>query len=375
MRVVIVGAGIGGLSAAIALENVGHDVVIVDRDQEAAAAGLGIAVGPNAFAALEKLGVADAVRQRGNTAGGRRIYTSRGRRLSEGPWRGGVVRRADLHEVLTQRLGVPIRSGHDCVSVEQDGRRALARFSDGTEEAGDVLIAADGLRSTIRAQLFNDGDPQYRGSTSFRGIAEITHPMIADHIIETWGRGCRIGLQNLGGGWTYWFTAWNTPKGTLVPPADRKRELLARFRGWHDPIEAVLAATEDDRILQTDLTDRDPLPHWTVGRITLLGDAAHPMTPDLGQGGAQAIEDGVTLGQVLTLDAVPEDALRTYEQRRMPIAYDIHQRARRHYRVAQLENPFACEIRDLTVRVLPSPVARLIGVRRPQFVETGPQGT
>jgi FAD-dependent urate hydroxylase len=93
------------------------------------------------------------------------------------------------------------------------------RFDDGSEEAGDVVVAADGLRSTLRRQLFADGEPIYRGSTSFRGVAEITHPLIENHIIESWGRGRRIGLQNLGRGWTYWFTAWNTRPGSFVPLA------------------------------------------------------------------------------------------------------------------------------------------------------------
>ena len=149
--------------------------------------------------------------------------------------------------------------------------------------------------------------------------------------------------------------------------------LLDRYRGWHEPITAVLEATDVDYILQTDLTDRDPLPHWVVGRVALLGDAAHPMTPDLGQGGAQAIEDGVVLGDVLGPHADPIAALREYELRRMPIAYDILRRARRHYRLAQIENPLLCALRNQTVRILPSAVARLIGVRRPQWVETGPQ--
>src|SRR5262249_22803668 len=143
----------------------------------------------------------------------------------------------------------------------------------------------------------------------------------------------------------------------------------------HEPITAVLEATGVEHILQTDLSDRDPLPHWVVRRIALLGDAAHPMTPDLGQGGAQAIEDGVVLGELLRPDADPIGALREYESRRMPIAYDILRRARRHYRIAQLENPLLCAVRNQAVQILPSAVARLIGVRRPQWVEAGPPAT
>jgi 2-polyprenyl-6-methoxyphenol hydroxylase-like FAD-dependent oxidoreductase len=375
MRVVVVGAGMGGLGGAIALEQQGNEVVVVERTEAAATGGVGIAVGPNALAALGRLGAAEDVLERGNTAGGRRVYDWTGRKLSEGPWKGGVVRRADLHAVLVGRLRAEVQYGRTVVGVRQSERGAAVLFKDGSEEAGDVVVAADGLRSTLRRQLFADGDPIYRGSTSFRGIAQTTHPLIEDHIIESWGRGRRVGLQNLGRGWTYWFTAWNAPQGSFVAAEEGKRMLLDRYDGWHEPITAVLEATEVENILQTDLMDRDPLPNWVVGRVALLGDAAHPMTPDLGQGGAQAIEDGIALGDVLRPDADPMAALREYERRRMPIAYDILRRARRHYRLAQLENPLACAVRNETVRHLPSALARLIGVRRPQWVETGPTTT
>jgi 2-polyprenyl-6-methoxyphenol hydroxylase-like FAD-dependent oxidoreductase len=375
MRIVVVGAGMGGLGAAIALERQGNDVVVVERSETAATGGVGIAVGPNALAALGRLGAAEEVLERGNTAGGRRVYDWTGRKLSEGPWKGGVVRRADLHAALVGRLRAEVQYGRTCVGVRQDERGATVQLDDGSGEAADVVVGADGLRSTLRGQLFADGDPIYRGSTSFRGIAQITHPLIKDHIIESWGRGRRVGLQNLGQGWTYWFTAWNAPPGTFVPAEEGKRMLLERYDGWHEPIPAVLAATDAENILQTDLMDRDPLPRWVVGRVALLGDAAHPMTPDLGQGGAQAIEDGIALGDVLRPDADPAAALREYERLRMPIAYDIMRRARRHYRIAQLENPLACAVRNQTVRHLPSAIARLVGVRRPQWVETGPPTT
>jgi 2-polyprenyl-6-methoxyphenol hydroxylase-like FAD-dependent oxidoreductase len=357
------------------VEQQGNEVVVVERSEAAATGGVGIAVGPNALAALGRLGAAEEVLERGNTAGGRRVYDWTGRKLSEGPWKGGVVRRADLHAALAGRLRTEVQYGRTCVGVRQNERGATVRFEDGSEETGDVVVAADGLRSTLRRQLFEDGDPIYRGSTSFRGVAQVTHPLIEDHIIESWGRGRRVGLQNLGRGWTYWFTAWNAPQGSFVPAAEGKRMLLARYDGWHEPIAAVLEATDLESILQTDLMDRDPLPHWVVGRVALLGDAAHPMTPDLGQGGAQAIEDGIALGDVLRPDADPVTALRAYERRRLPIAYDIMRRARRHYRLAQLENPLACAVRNETVRHLPSALARLIGVRRPQWVETGPTTT
>ncbi len=370
MRLLVIGAGIGGLAASVALEQADHEVVLVERAQPGEPAGLGIAMGPNALAALGRLGAADHVRETGNTAAGRRIFTRSGRQLSEGPWQGGVIRRADLHDALRLRLCVAVQYGRRCVAVEQDGSGVVTRFEDGSSELTDAVIAADGLRSTVRAQLFRDGEPIYRGSTSFRGIARYTHPLIADHITETWGHGSRIGLQNLGEGWTYWFAALNAPPGTQMAPAEARTMLLETFLNWHDPIEDVLRATEEERLLQTDLCDRDPLPRWSTGRVALLGDAAHPMTPDLGQGGAQAIEDAVALGQVMDGATDLVSALRRYEERRMPVAYDVLRRARRHYRIAQLSNPVLCGVRDRTVGHLPAAAARRLGLRRPAWIET-----
>lgn len=372
MKALVVGAGIGGLATAAALERAGWDVALFERSEPSKKAGAGIAMGPNALAALRRLGAANYVREKGNTAAGRVILTKKGRKLSDGPWHGGIVRRADLHEALRRQLRKEVQHGRRCTTVEQDADGVTAGFGDGSEERGDVLVAAEGLRSRLRAELFGDGDPIYRGSSSFRGIVRFEHPLIADRIIETWGRGQRVGLQNLGGGWTYWFTARNAPEGLFVSAREGKRLLQEWYRGWHEPIEDVLSATDEAEIFQTDLYDRDPLARWTVGRVTLLGDAAHPMTPDLGQGGAQAIEDAIALGECLRGATDPVEALRAYEQRRLPIAYDVMLRARRHYRLAQLQNPGACFVRDMTVRLLPATMQRLLGVRRPSWVETWP---
>lgn len=373
MKAVIVGAGIGGLATAVALEQAGVDVTVLERSEQVKP-GAGIAMGPNALAALEGLGAAEHVLATGNTAGGRLVLTRAGTKLTDGPWRGGIVRRTDLHDALRARLRTDVRHGARVTGVDQDAAGATVRIEGGGEEPADVVLAADGLRSSVRAQLFGDDPLIYRGSTSFRGVVRFEHPLTADRIVETWGRGQRIGLQNLGRGWTYWFTARNAPEGSFVPAADAKPMLVEQYRGWHEPIEEVLAATEESEILQTDLYDRDPLPGWVAGRVALLGDAAHPMTPDLGQGGAQAIEDAIALGDCLRGAGDVVAALREYERRRMPVAYDVLRRARRHYRLAQLENPVACGLRDTTVRRLPGAVQRVIGVRRPHWVETGEPG-
>lgn len=374
MRVVVIGAGIGGLAAAAALEAVGVEVVVLERADENQKAGAGIALGPNALAALEQLGAVEHVLAHGNTASGRIILTRRGDVLSDGPWKGGIVRRADLHEALLQQLRAPVRFGRRCTGFEQDSAGVRVQLADGGEEHGDVLVGADGLRSQIRARLYGAADPIYRGATSWRGIVRFEHEIVADRIIESWGHGRRVGLQNLGHGWMYWFAARNAREGSEHAPAERKRNLLESFRGWHEPVEEVLAATDATEILQTDLYDRDPLPHWSTGRVTVLGDAAHPMTPDLGQGGAQAIEDGLALAECFGADADVPSALRAYEEHRLAFAYGVMRRARRHYRISQLENPAACWLRDTAVKRLPAAAQLAFGVRRPSWAGGGTRG-
>lgn len=367
MRALVIGAGIGGLAAAVALEAVGVEVAVFEQAGETHKAGAGIALGPNALAALERLGAVEHVLAHGNTASGRTILTQQGDVLSDGPWRGGIVRRADLHGALLQRLRAPVGFGRRCTGFEQDSAGVCVQLADGGEEQGDVLLGADGLRSQIRARLFGAADPIYRGATSWRGIVKFQHEIVADRIIESWGRGRRVGLQNLGDGWMYWFAARNAQEGLVHPPAERKRNLLESFHGWHEPVDEVLAATDATEILHTDLYDRDPLPHWSSGRVTLLGDAAHPMTPDLGQGGAQAIEDGLALAACLGNARDVPTALRTYEEHRLALAYGVMRRARRHYRISQLESPGACWLRDTAVKRLPAAAQLALGVRRPSW--------
>ncbi|HKP17013.1 MAG TPA: FAD-dependent monooxygenase [Gaiellaceae bacterium] len=367
MKTIVVGAGIGGLAVAAGLVEAGVETVVVERAQPSDRAGAGIALGPNALAALEHLGALERVLAYGNTSAGRMILDRRGRKLTEGPWHGAVVRRTDLYAALVQRLGTDIRYGTRCVGFDESDEGVEAQLDEGPPERGDLLVGADGLRSFVRSRLFGDGDPVYRGATSWRGIAEFAHPLMAERIAESWGCGLRIGLQNLGRGWTYWFVARNAPAGTRLLGAEAKDQLLEWFRGWHEPVEAVLAATDPAEILQTDLYDRDPLPRWSTGRVTLLGDAAHPMTPDLGQGASQAIEDAVALAECARAATSVSDLLRAYEERRREAAYGVMRRARRHFRISHLPSPTACRVRNATVKRLPSVIQLALGVRRPAW--------
>ena len=178
-------------------------------------------------------------------------------------------------------------------------------------------------------------------------------PVLDGSGFESWGRGRRFGLAKLGRGRTYWYATKNAPEGEEDEPVGRKGELLARFGRWHKPIPTVIRATEESRILRNDVCDREPIKRWGKGRVTLLGDAAHPMTPDLGQGACQAIEDAAVLAGCLKEEGETEAALRFYEALRVDRTAYIARQSRRLARIGQLENPLLCWLRGAVLKAIP----------------------
>jgi 2-polyprenyl-6-methoxyphenol hydroxylase-like FAD-dependent oxidoreductase len=172
---------------------------------------------------------------------------------------------------------------------------------------------------------------------------------------ESWGRGERFGIVNIGSGEIYWFAVANAEAGGT--DADVREELLARFGGWHEPVAAIVRATPAARILRTDISDRDPIDCWHRGPVVLLGDAAHPMTPNLGQGAGQAIEDAVVLDQCLSAGPTIDAAVRRYEVRRVSRANRLVLASRRFGAIAQWQNPAAVWLRDTGMRLTPASVA------------------
>ncbi len=366
MKAIVVGGGVGGLTAAGMLRRAGIEVVVLERARELRAAGAGIALWANATRVLRRLDVYEAIRHAGAEIGGE-VRKWRGERLfsfsAEDLRRrfGGAnlaVYRADLQAALLAVLpDGAVRLGAELTGFEQHGGGVTAYLANGGIETGDLLVGADGLRSAVRARVLGDGPPRYAGFTAWRGISEDGGGLMPEGIgLNLWGRGAEFGLANIGGGRAYWYATENAPEGAPEDLAGRKKEVLRRLALAYEPAREAVESTEEADILRTDLYDREPARRWGAGRVTLLGDAAHPMTPSLGQGACQAIEDAAVLADTLA-GAAPGDpatALRSYERRRVRRAGSIVRHSRRMGRVMQAENPLLHALRDGMARKMPS---------------------
>lgn len=281
---------------------------------------------------------------------------------------GGVVcvimHRAELQSTLLTALGRDaVNLNALCVGVKQDADGVEAQFADGRRVRGDLLIGADGLHSVIRAALHGSQPPRYSGYTAWRAVVPFDTSRLKAS--ESWGHGTRFGIVPMSRNRVYWFATENTAEGGRN--ANEKAAVMELFGHWHDPIPSLIDVTPEQDVLRNDIYDRPVRRSWGAGRITLLGDAAHPMTPNLGQGACQALEDAVVLSRCLATLSDVAAALRSYEQQRIPRANELVNRSRQVGAIGQLESRVAVRLREaffsrLSPRLQVHQLTRIIGV-------------
>jgi 2-polyprenyl-6-methoxyphenol hydroxylase-like FAD-dependent oxidoreductase len=365
-KAIVVGAGIGGLCAALALLQQGWQVAVYDKDSQLREQGAGIVLAANAMKALTRLGVDGQIRAAGSPVGTAEIRTWNGKLIKALPAQkqatkygtfSYLISRGELHSILLQAVEgqITIHTGKRWLSYDERPEGGVtAIFMDGTTEEADVLIGADGLYSAIREHLFGKDKLRYSGYTALRGICDYEDSRYSSDKgggFEALGSGKRFGFSALGNGQIFWFAAINNPQGSILPPEQRKAAALELFQGWYPPVTAAIEATDPAVILAHDIVDRAPLPLWSVGRVTLLGDAAHPMLPNLGQGGAQAMEDAIVLARCLQHVDVPA-GLKAYERERMVRTARIVRLSRTMGRMVQLENPLLIGLRNRMISLM-----------------------
>jgi len=352
---VVAGAGIGGLTAAVALQRRGWEVTVLERAPALEPVGAGLGIAPNALNALDAIGLGDDARRMSAVQG------QGGLRRPDGRWlvrtnldlagRFGdpqlMALRADLVGLLadslpegTLRTGVTVTS----LDLRGPGERARVRTSAGDLDA-DLVVAADGIGSGIRAGLFPDhAGPAYSGFTTWRFVARagVAGP---GEPAETWGRGTVFGTFPLADGRVYCYASAPAPPG--VRHDDETAELKRRFGGWHDPIPGLIGSISPDRVLHDDVYwMAEPLPAYHRGRVAILGDAAHAMTPHLGQGACQAIEDAVVLARVAGTGTGTQASLAAYTAARLPRTRMVAAASYRASRLTGMTSGPAIAVRD-----------------------------
>lgn len=329
LKVIIIGAGIGGLSAGIALRQAGYSVEIYDKASVIRPAGAGISLWSNGVKVLNRLGLGDKVAAISGQMNRMEYRSHKGELFNYAHLQSLVeqvgqrpypVSRTELQHLLLEAFGAEdVQLKSRCVAVEQDADSVTAIFADGHRATGDVLIGADGVRSIVRRYVTGrDVQPRYADYVNWNGIVAATPNLCPD---DTWviyvGAGKRASMMPIGSKRFYFFFGAPMPLGTIVPPEQLRAELLEQFEGWCEPVQNLIQQLDPLQTNRLEICDLDPLEHIVRDRIALLGDSAHATTPTLGQGGCQALEDVEILCRYLvTTNISVADALKRYEAAR-----------------------------------------------------------
>ncbi|MGP3989110.1 FAD-dependent monooxygenase [Streptomyces sp. 3N207] len=350
-KAVVIGGGIGGLAAALALHQRGWRIEVLERAPRFTEVGAGLAIQPNALRALDALGLGTPIRAGAFAGPPRGIRAARGNWLVRndtdelerryGRW--VMLPRAELLAQLRTALpSEALRPGIEVRGVLGDG---TVTHTEGNS-AADLVVGADGLHSITRRSVWPDATgPRYAGYGTWRLIVK---PRAVEGSVETWGRGVRVGYAPLPDGRVYCYVMVTAAEGVR----GRLPELRRRLSDWHDPIPALLDDADADSALYHDTCQLPDLHTYVSGKVALVGDAAHAMTPDLGQGACQALEDAVVLARAMEQVTVAE-GLAAYDRARRPRTQMIARRSRRIGAMAHRFGPALTPARNAFMRMTP----------------------
>jgi 2-polyprenyl-6-methoxyphenol hydroxylase-like FAD-dependent oxidoreductase len=369
--VLIQGAGIAGLTLAIALQQRGYKVKLVERAARLAEVGAGIWMAANPMQVFARLGFAEKIIEAG--------WTVKLLRLQD--WKSGDIRTTDMSQIakeygfetialhrgvlqrlLFERLDVDsVRFGCEVQSETQTGDQVFACLSDGSSCTASIIVGADGFNSQMRRMAGLGGVKRYSGSSSYRAIARGTRilPAEAQHeAYEIWAKGCRVGFSRINADDYYWYMTFDAPAGEASASSEIRTHAETLFRTYFPQWIGLLQDTRTEDILRTDISDLKPLQRWSSGRIGLIGDAAHATTPNLGQGGAMAVEDALVLADSFKKLGLNEAAWKRFEQlRRKKVDWTVST-SWSIGKICHLGNPLLRSLRNIALKKTPDSVTQ-----------------
>ena len=364
-KIIIVGAGIGGLALAAALRKVGLRAEVYEQAGELRAAGSGLGVLSNGMAALEALGLDIDLAGRGQTLHSFGVNDTAGNHIAWLPVpevskdlglpATVLISRGGLQQALLDAVGdVPITLGARAVGFETRPHSAVVRFADGTTAEGDVVVGADGIYSAIRAQIAGPEPILDPGYVCWLAIVPFSHHrLLPGAVSHYWGLGQRFGLLDIGHGQVYWFGTKNMPVEQAEDWRGTKEDIVRDYQGWADEVQEAIRVTPAEDIIAVPARDRAFLEQWGDGRVTLLGDAAHPMLSSLAQGATMAVEDAVVLAGTLARTEDPVAGLRSYEDQRRDRLRAVVIGSRAASEMEQLDDPEQVRLRNERLRDTP----------------------
>lgn len=366
----IIGTGIGGLSSAIALKKVGWSVRLFEKADSLRVTGSGLSVMSNASAAMKRLLDVDLELERfGAPIRDFEIRHQSGFLLKRLPFQeiaeeqgapSVCISRQQLQTALLDKLGdADFQLGKRFAGFEQNADAVQVHFEDGSQATGDILVGADGYHSAVREAMGVRSVVQEAGYICWLALVRYRHPQVTPgSVVHYWGKGKRVGIIDIGGGWVYWWGTANMSNHQAQQWRGSSADVAQVYAGWPEIVTDIMQATPDDAIISVDAKDRSFPQTWSNGRVTLLGDAAHPMLTSLGQGAGLSIEDAAVLGHVLANEPDHAAALRRYEAIRQPRAKTIVDASRALSEVEQYDRFVPRLKRDLSMWLAPAGAMR-----------------
>lgn len=362
MKHTIIGGGITGLTAALAFEKSGIDYKLYEAAPELNEVGAGIWMASNAMQVFGWLGVADRIQAQGMSLRHVELADDQFKTISSADqnviastlgYSIVSIHRARLQKVLFDAVpSQKIQLGKRLKSFHETNDEIRLEFEDGTASTTSALIAADGINSIVRKQLFPQATLRYSGQTCWRGVAKIDlDGHLSESCIEAWGNQIRFGISAISTSEVYWFAVATSPMGGKDDPGQTKQKLRLLFKDFAEPVDDILEATPEEKIIRSDISDLRPMPEWHKGKILLVGDAGHATTPNMGQGGAQGVEDAYYLAKVLSSEHSTEDAFKKFERFRRKKVNEIVSGSKNIGRLAHIR--YGRSIRNILMRMVP----------------------